>query len=106
MPHGKVASKQESLAEMAAALLHLESEKIHIVSSVEDTNANELISDEALEKLLDRSPEVFEERGKGWKVERGKDDHKKGAEITAFEVFEHVEDQANNGLARMMGEDD
>ena len=52
--------------------------------------------------------------GKGWKVER--DGDKKGqattkaesapGPITAFEVFEHVEDQANDGLARMMGEDD
>lgn len=100
------------MAELATQLLHLESEKIHIVSSVEDTNADEVISNEALAKLLDRSPAVFEERGKGWKVDRGKDTEESakngatGGPITAFEVFEHVEDQANNGLARMMGEDD
>ncbi|KAF8321161.1 hypothetical protein DL93DRAFT_2051820, partial [Clavulina sp. PMI_390] len=115
VPHGKAALKQDSLAEMAAALLHLESEKIHIVSSAEDkdgdgeagksTLAKELISDEALAKLLDRSPAVFEERGKGWKLERGQGEREK-AEMTAFEVFEHVEDEANNGLATMMGEDD
>ena len=93
------------MAEMAQALLHLESEKIHIVSSLEDTKADELISSEALEKLLDRSPEVFEERGKGWKVDRTKDQQQQ-SKMTAFEVFEQVEDQANNGLARMMGEED
>lgn len=91
------------MAEMAQTLLQLESEKIHIVSSVQDTKANELISDEALEKLLDRSPEVFEVRGKGWKVDRAKDELK--GEITAFEVFQQAEDQGNNGLARMMGEE-
>jgi ATP-dependent DNA helicase len=104
LPHGKAASRQESMAEMAQTLLQLESEKIHIVSSIQDTKADELISDEALEKLLDRSPDVFEERGKGWKVDRAKDKQK--GEITAFEVFEQVADQANNGLARMMGEED
>lgn len=76
------------------------------MSSVEDINANELISEEALEKLLDRSPDVFEERGKGWKVNVDRDKQDQKAEITAFEVFEQVEDQANNGLARMMGEED
>jgi ATP-dependent DNA helicase len=104
VPHGKAASKQETIAEMAQTLLQLESEKIHIVSSLEDAKADELISDEALEKLLDRSPEVFEERGKGWKVDRAKNERQH--KITAFEVYEQVEDRANDGLARMMGEED
>ena len=95
------------MAEMAATLLRLESEKIHVVSSVEDIDRNEIISEEALEKLLDRRPAVFEERGKGWKVDRAEgvaaERTEKGA---AFEVFEAAQDDTNNGLAQMMGEED
>lgn len=96
------------MAEMAATLLRLESEKIHVVSSVEDIDRNEIISDDALRELLDRSPAVFEERGKGWKAKKAHDSAVgKGAEKgAAFEVFEAAQDDSSNGLAQMMGEDD
>ena len=94
---------------MAAALLRLESEKIHIVSSSDDKN--KLISDDALDALLDRRPEVFEERGKGWKKDEGhapvaSAPQTSASTRTAFEVFEGVEDDSNQGLARLMGDED
>lgn len=88
---------------MAASLLKLEGEKIDIVSA-----GDKVISDKDLDALLDRSPKVFTERGKGWgqtagdaAQDRPADDSK-----TAFAVFEQAKDEANEGLARMMGEDD
>jgi ATP-dependent DNA helicase len=94
---------------MAAALLRLESEKIHVVSSSDDKN--KLISDEALDALLDRRPEVFEERGKGWKKDQGQGSEASALRTptstrTAFEVFEGVHDDGADGLAMLMGDDE
>ncbi|KAF8329832.1 uncharacterized protein EI90DRAFT_2973500 [Cantharellus anzutake] len=107
LPHSKQATRQESIAEMAATLLRLESEKIHVVSASDDKK--NLISDEALEALLDRRPEVFEERAVGWKkdVSSAKfTTNGDAASRTAFKVFEGVADEANDGLAAIMGEDE
>lgn len=46
-------------------LHRLEGEKIQVVSSTEAGKAS-VISDEDLETLLDRRPEVFADRQKGW----------------------------------------
>jgi ATP-dependent DNA helicase len=94
------------MAEMADTLLRLESEKIHVVSTLEHMDQTEIISDEALEKLLDRSPSVFEERGKGWKVDRKEGSGKSKGAGAAFEVFEMAQDETNDEFARMMGEED
>lgn len=69
-----------------------------------------ILSEEDLNLLLDRSPDVFADRTKGWTSTdkqntahgNGDDDVKKPA---AFEVFEGTADEGNDALARMLGED-
>lgn len=106
MPASKASrGKPETMAEMAASLLKLEGEKIDVVPNTEAGKAN-VLSDEDLEMLLDRSPEVFTDRGRGWTsgktAERGQDvDAKK----TAFAVFEAPVDKGNDALAQLLGED-
>jgi ATP-dependent DNA helicase len=58
-------TKKETMAEMAASLLRLEGEKIEVVPETKE-GKKAVLSDEDLEMLLDRSPEVFNERGEGW----------------------------------------
>lgn len=81
---GRGKTKQESVADMAKALLDLEGEEINIASK-----DDRIISDEDLEMLLDRSPAAFA-REKGWKAGLGKGDNRaeqiKKGEKTAFEV--------------------
>lgn len=78
------------MAALATSLLQIEGEKIDLVNK-----GDEIITDEAIEVLLDRRPEVFTQRAKGW---HGKDEG-------AFEVYEAEKDEGNDGLARMMGEE-
>jgi len=102
--------KQETVAEMAAALLKLESEKIEVVPNTEAGKAS-VIADEDLDMLLDRSPEVFADRGKGWKwtgktAGSGKKDKiKRAGRKTAFAVYEAPVDAGNAALEKMFGED-
>jgi ATP-dependent DNA helicase len=63
-------TKKETMAEMAASLLRLEGEKIEVVPETKE-GKRAVLSDEDLEMLLDRSPEVFDERGEGWMSSRG-----------------------------------
>lgn len=105
MPGSTSRNKGESIAEIAASLLKLEGERIEVVPNSEVGKAK-IISDSDLEKLLDRSPEVFAGRGKGWTsgakiVEGGQ--QPKMADV-AFEVFEAPADECNDGLAAVMGE--
>ena len=104
MPGSTSRGKGESFAETAASLLKLEGEKIEVVPSSEVGKAK-IISDSDLEKLLDRSSEVFAGRGKGWtsgaRAVKGRA-HDTGD--VAFEVFQAPVDQCNDGLAAMMGE--
>ena len=58
-------NKNQALAELAMQLHRLEGEKIQVVPSDEAGKKN-VISEEDLEMLLDRSPEVFVGRQKGW----------------------------------------
>lgn len=84
------------MAEMAAALMKLEGEKIEVVS-----DGDRVISDAALEVLLDRRPEVFSGRGVGWKSGADNDSGK-----TAFGVYEgRSADEADGMLAGLMGEE-
>jgi ATP-dependent DNA helicase len=90
------------MTDMAKELLSLEGEKINVVSE-----KDMVISDTALDALLDRSPEVFVQRALGWtsaESERRTSGKKIGT--VAFEVFEQQTDEANEGLAHMMGEDE
>jgi ATP-dependent DNA helicase len=105
MPGSTARGKGESIGETAASLLKLEGEKIEVVPSSEVGKAK-IISDSDLEKLLDRSPEVFAGRGKGWtsgtKAAEGGRQPVTGD--VAFEVFQAPVDQCNDSLAAMMGE--
>ncbi|KAG8914855.1 hypothetical protein FRC00_010341, partial [Tulasnella sp. 408] len=107
---GRASQKAESLESLAASLLSLEGEKIDVVNSADD----KIISDADLDVLLDRSPEVFKERGIGWGKEKekasvdgdvdmdGKQAQKK--EGVAFKVFERPADELNDGLATLQDE--
>lgn len=81
--------KTENLASLATEMLQLEGEKIDLVN-----RGDQIIEDSAIEVLLDRRPEVFTQRAKGWH----------GKSEGAFEVYEAEKDEGNDGLARMMGE--
>ena len=97
--------QQESLTEIAASLLNLEGEKIDVVKDAE-AGKTKLISEKHLDELLDRSPEVFADRGKGWAAtaENGKSEDSREAKTT-FEVVETAGDEGNDALANMLGED-
>lgn len=91
---------------LISSLLSLEAEKIDVVNSTDD----KIISDADLEVLLDRSPEVFKERGVGWGKSKEGDDAKRateeGAAPLTFKVFERTADELNDGLATMLEDDD
>ncbi|TFY53841.1 hypothetical protein EVG20_g9948 [Dentipellis fragilis] len=106
-------AKQETIAEMAASLLALEGEKIEVVQGNAAGKAS-IISDAELDSLLDRRPEVFQGRGKGWtsagiatnKDTSGGKKAKRGAEDgAAFAVYEAPQVEGNDALAKMLGED-
>jgi ATP-dependent DNA helicase len=95
------------MAEMAASLLRLEGEKIDVVPNTAEGKAG-VLSDEDLEMLLDRSPEVFADRGQGWTSTDGAGKLGAGEGVgkkTAFAVYEAPVDQGNDALAKMLGED-
>ncbi|TDL18206.1 hypothetical protein BD410DRAFT_793521 [Rickenella mellea] len=96
-PRGK-----ETMAELAASLLKLDGEKIEVVPSTAAGKAS-VLSDEDLNVLLDRSPEVFEKRGAGWTSKR---EGEKAESKPAFEVVEVGPDDGNDVLANMMYEED
>lgn len=99
--------EKESLAEIAASLLQLESEKISVVQD-EDAGKTTVISDKELNVLLDRSPSVFAERNVGWRSSEKTRPAIRDAQspkTTAFEVFESkAENDGNDALAAIMGE--
>ncbi|KAH0580631.1 hypothetical protein H2248_002117 [Termitomyces sp. 'cryptogamus'] len=106
-------SKPETMAEMAAELLRLEGEKIDVVPNTAEGKAG-VLPDEDLEVLLDRSPQVFADRGEGWtssgKIVGGEADAGMVPDITdgkrtAFAVYQAPVDQGNDALAKMLGED-
>src|SRR6266576_3892209 len=97
----------KTLAEMAAALLKLEADKIEVVPppAEGDETRYQVLSNEELNMLLDRSPEVFVERRRGWtnvgeqmRMEMEKEAEGEGEEVeravgvdgkkAAFSVFE------------------
>ncbi|KAJ7615437.1 SNF2 family DNA-dependent ATPase [Roridomyces roridus] len=88
-----VPNRRETMAQMAADLLRLEGEQ-----TTRDSEA--VLSDADLEALLDRSPEVFVDRGTGWQSTSAEG---RGA---AFVVFEPPVDAGVGGeaLAGIMGE--
>lgn len=103
MPASASRGKPETMAEMAASLLKLEGEQINVVPSTKAGRAG-VLSDEDLDVLLDRSAEVFTDRGKGWTRAEG-ELRSNGAAKMAFAVFEGPVDEGNDALAKIMGED-
>ncbi|KAG8832009.1 hypothetical protein FRC17_002228 [Serendipita sp. 399] len=99
-PAGPSGKGKESVRELAQQLLELEGEKIDIV-----TEDDQILSDDALNSLLDRSPEVFTGRAIGWSLKEKKGT-KKGETDTkaAFEVYEGQIDEASEEFAKLMGE--
>ncbi|KAF6747510.1 SNF2-family ATP dependent chromatin remodeling factor snf21 [Ephemerocybe angulata] len=114
-------NKKETIAEMAANLLRLEGEKIEVVSDTKEGKAS-VLSDKDLEILLDRSPEVFAGRGRGWTSTKAKEPTSpsaaaprpgtsatpsratRAAKRAAFAVYEAPTDEGNDSLAKMFGE--
>ena len=112
-------TKKETMAEMAASLMRLEGEKIEVVPETKE-GKKAVLSDEDLEMLLDRSPEVFSERGDGWissrgaktmmggEVSDGRLDHGSigGGKRAAFAVYHQAPvDEGTEALANLLSED-
>lgn len=104
MPGSTSRAKGETVAEQAASLLKLEGEQIEVIPS--SAGKAHIISDVDLDKLLDRSPEVFTGRGKGWTsgVKAGGEKGQVEKADVAFEVFEAPVNHCNDTLAAMLGE--
>ncbi|KAL4244660.1 hypothetical protein ABKN59_010304 [Abortiporus biennis] len=97
---------KKTMTELAAELLKLEGEKTQVVKG--DT-PGEVINDEDLQVLLDRSPEVFVDRTKGWtrNTTTGRDGDEGGRKQNgreAFAVYEAPAHEGNDMLAGMMSE--
>lgn len=88
------------MAEMAAALLQLEGEKIEVVSDTKEGKRN-VLSDVDLDMLLDRRPEVFIDRGVGWTSDGTGLEQK----TATFAVYEAPVNEGSEALAKIMGED-
>ena len=120
MPAAAASTKKETIAEMAAALLRVEAEKIDVVPNTKEGKQG-VLSDADLEVLLDRRPEVFSERRKGWisgaaggEAQDGMDqdvsdvDHAAvgAGKKAAFAVYEAPVDEGNDSLSKMLGEEE
>jgi ATP-dependent DNA helicase len=100
MPAADLATgKRATMAEMAADLLRLEGEQIDVLPTTTQAGDEGILSDTDLDALLDRSVEVFADRGTGWRSSA------KGNGQAAFAVFEPPPDVGNDALAGMMGEE-
>lgn len=94
---------------MAADLLKLEGEQIEVVPSTAVGKAS-VISDAELDILLDRSPEVFTQRGKGWTSagsagEGSSKDKENGGRSAAFAVYNGPATQGNDLLEMLSKEE-
>ncbi|TFK21697.1 SNF2 family DNA-dependent ATPase [Coprinopsis marcescibilis] len=109
-PAAAASNKRETMAEYATDLLRLEGEKITVVPNTQEGKAG-VLNDEELNMLLDRSPEVFSDRGKGWTstAAAGESLVSKTGTVhgkrTAFAVYEAPVEVGNDALAHMFGED-
>ncbi|KAL1697101.1 SNF2 family DNA-dependent ATPase, partial [Schizophyllum commune] len=96
------AARAATMAEMASALLQLEGEKINVVADTKEDRES-VLSDADLNKLLDRSPEVFAGRQKGWTSATGTG--KEDGSAPAFAVYDAPGvESANEALTNLFGE--
>lgn len=106
MPGQVGRTKADNIADMAAALLRLEGDHIEVVPETREGKQG-VLSDRDLSMLLDRSEAVFTDRRKGWSSEQGV--VSTGAEVggkkAAFAVYEAPVHNANELVAKIMGED-
>lgn len=101
----KPATKQQTMAQIAADLLRLEGEQIKVVPKGEVGKKTVLLSDKELEMLLDRNLDEMANRGKGWNS-AGVDLEESDANVTAaFAVFDGPTEQGGSDMmSRLMGE--
>lgn len=101
----KPATKQQTMAQIAADLLRLEGEQIKVVPKGETGKKAVLLSDQELEMLLNRDLDEMANRGKGWNstgVDLEENDTKATA---AFAVFNGpTEQDGTDVMSRLMGE--
>lgn len=101
----KPATKQQTMAQIAADLLRLEGEQIKVVPKGEAGKKTILLSDEELEMLLDRNLDEMANRGKGWNsagVNLRESDTKTSA---TFAVFSGpTEQDGSDVMSKLMGE--
>ena len=101
----KPATKQQTMAQIAADLLRLEGEQIKVVPKGEAGKKTVLLSDQELEMLLNRNLDEMANRGKGWNsagVDLEESDTKASA---AFAVFNGpTEQDGSDVMSRLMGE--
>jgi ATP-dependent DNA helicase len=115
MPAAAASTKKETIAEISAALLRVEGEKIDVVPNTKEGKQG-VLSDADLDVLLDRRPEVFSKRRKGWisgaggVAQDGMDqdvsnvvDHAAvgAGKKAAFAVYEAPVDEGNDSLSEM-----
>jgi ATP-dependent DNA helicase len=120
MPSAAASTKKETMAEMAAALLRIEGEKIEVVPNTKEGKQG-VLSDADLDVLLDRRPEVFSERRQGWisgvggvaqdgRVDQDVSvvDHAAvgAGKRATFAVYEAPVEEGNDSLSKMLGEEE
>lgn len=99
------ATKQQTMAQIAANLLRLEGEQIKVVPKGETGKKTVLLSDEELEMLLDRNLDEMANRGQGWNSAGVKLEENNTKATAAFAVFNGpTEQDGSDVMSRMMGE--
>jgi len=101
----KPATKQQTMAQIAADLLRLEGEQIKVVPKGEAGKKTVLLSDQELEMLLNRNLDEMAHRGKGWNS-AGVDLEEINTKATAaFAVFNGpTEQDGSDVMSKLMGE--
>lgn len=101
----KPATKQQTMAQIAADLLRLEGEQIKVVPKGEAGKKTVLLSDQELEMLLNRNLDEMANRRKGWNS-AGVDLEESNTKATAaFAVFDGpTEQDGTDVMSKLMGE--
>ena len=101
----KPATKQQTMAQIAADLLRLEGEQIKVVPKGEVGKKTVLLSDQELEMLFNRNIGEMANRGQGWNS-AGVNPKESDAKTTAaFAVFNGpMEQDGSDMMSRLMGE--